>query len=59
MNKDEQADSVDKNIRMLTEKMKVEPVASFLKMRVIELKSGYAKVTCSSTCRKWSYLKIE
>ncbi len=45
MNKDEQADSVDKNIRMLTEKMKVEPVASFLKMRVIELKSGYAKVT--------------
>ena len=45
MNKDEQADSVDKNIRMLTEKMEVEPVASFLKMRVIELKSGYAKVT--------------
>ena len=45
MNKDEQADSADKNIRMLTEKMKVEPVASFLKMRVIELKSGYAKVT--------------
>ena len=45
MTKDEQADSVDKNIRMLTEKMEVEPVASFLKMRVIELKSGYAKVT--------------
>ena len=45
MNNDEQADSVDNIIRMLTEKMEVEPVASFLKMRVIELKSGYAKVT--------------
>ena len=45
MNKDEQDNRVDKNMRMLTEKMKVEPVASFLKMQVIELKSGYAKVT--------------
>ena len=45
MNKDEQINSVDKNMQTLTEKMKVEPVASFLKMQLVELKSGYARVT--------------
>lgn len=45
MNKDEQDKIVDKNVQALTEKMKVEPVASFLKMQVVELKSGYAKVS--------------
>jgi acyl-CoA thioesterase len=45
LNKDEQIKSVDKNIQLLNEKMKVEPVASFLKMQLVELKSGYARVT--------------
>lgn len=45
MSKDKQDDSADKNVQALTEKMKAEPVASFLKMRVVELKPGYARVT--------------
>ena len=44
MNKNEQDNSAEKNIEVLTEKMQVEPIASFLNMRIIELKSGYAKV---------------
>jgi acyl-CoA thioesterase len=45
MSKDEQQIIVDKNVQALTEKMKVEPVAAFLKMQVIELQPGYARVT--------------
>jgi acyl-coenzyme A thioesterase PaaI-like protein len=45
MNKNEYDDSVEKNVQTLTGKMEAEPVASFLKMQVIELKPGYAKVT--------------
>lgn len=45
MKKEEQDKIVDKNVQALTEKMKAEPVASFLNMRVVELKPGYAKVT--------------
>ncbi len=45
MDKEQQENSVVKNVQALTEKMKAEPVASFLKMQVVELKSGYARVT--------------
>ena len=45
MNKDDHADGIERNVELLTEKMKAEPVASFLNMQVVELKPGYAKVT--------------
>ena len=45
MNKEEQITGSDKNIKVLTDKMEAEPVASFLKMQLVELKPGYARVT--------------
>jgi acyl-CoA thioesterase len=45
MDKEEQINNIDKNIQTLTDKMKVEPIREFLKMKLVELKSGYAKVT--------------